>query len=377
MTQENARNACADLRGFLVDYKDIVYSNHSAEYISQLSDGETAWLDSYVRLSPFIARIGCYRVKNETDDDNDDKYLLEKQSLFDCIRICVQRTPKVNRTQNMYLGISRLSCYCLNIMDINKLPIVKDSLCDTKCSNFTLDTCGGQNLVSLYRVYHEIRLRWASNEPSKQCVYVKKRRKTYKAYTSSCFLNLANVNGYLCTNSTSLRRASRCVSNLTDNCEIELVSTRQTAVEDCQDNSGRLSGLYDNIHAPTANRTYWIGEYRTFKIVQKKKWPNDYNICLAVVKLDQKVYLEADNCSIKKKNICRDVIHTLDADSSGGGESYIVYIGIGIGAAAIICFVVVTVIILCYRHTTQRSKNNMVVSYENTRESNGEYVHPY
>ena len=82
---------------------------------------------------------------------------------------------------------------------------------------------------------------------------------------------------------------------------------------ECLNYQGKLAGLYSGIHALTENRTYWLGEYRTFKISESNKGEN--SACLAVTNVNGQLYLDPDTCSAKKKYICKQSVYIQDRNS--------------------------------------------------------------
>ena len=309
VTKQEAVEACDRAGERLQRYSEIIANQHEAEYLTKIKHGESAWVADFAVFSPLIAWQGCYSLNDKLTAT---VHNLETNSLFECISQCRTKSSREGHTD--FVGVYFSLCYCINGTEIDALTTMRGLDCDENCPFSKIETCGGNHAVSIYRVYHEIPLRWAPDEPSlKQCVYVKKKFKTYEAYTASCYRGSPNVNAYFCTNNTLLRHQNRCASNTTYNCERDRVSTRHEAFTECLNYQGKLAGLYSGIHALTENRTYWLGEYRTFKISESNKGEN--SACLAVTNVNDQLYLDPDTCSAKKKYICKQSANIQDRNS--------------------------------------------------------------
>ena len=356
VTKQEAVDACENAGKSLVGHSEIMANPTAFEYTTEIRHGESAWINGFVVFSSFLAWEGCY----ELDGKFATAHHLESHSLFECIIRC--RAEMMRNGNIQYVGLSHSTCYCLNDTSIYPLPVVNGLPCDIKCSHSKSKSCGGHNVVNLFRVYQEIPLRWAQNEPSsKQCVYVRKKVKTYEAYTASCYSVTPNVNAYFCTNNTSLRQNNKCVSNYTRNCERDKASARQNAFEDCFNNQGTLSGLYNGIHALVENRTYWLGEYRTFQLSETTGDEN--SACLAVTNVDNKLYLDPDSCSAKKKYICKGNNYVSNRNS-------LVTLIILLSASVLVIAVLLIVIfIMCYKkRKVHINENNSHDVYEEIQE---------
>ena len=309
VTKQEAVDACDRAGERLPRHSEIIANQHEAEYLTKIKHGESAWVGDFAVFSSFIAWQGCYSLNDKLTAT---VHTLETNSLFECISQCGAKSSRHGHAD--FVGVYFTLCYCINGTEIDALTTMRGLDCDENCPFSKIETCGGHHAISIYRVYHEIPLRWAPDEPSlKQCVYVKKKFKTYEAYTASCYRGEPKVNAYFCTNNTLLRHQNRCASNTTYNCERDRVSSRHEAFTECLNYQGKLAGLYSGIHALTENRTYWLGEYRTFKISELNKGEN--SACLAVTNVNDQLYLDSDTCSTKKKYICKQSVHIHDSYS--------------------------------------------------------------
>ena len=197
-------------------------------------------------------------------------------------------------------------------MDVNRIRPVGDSRCNTKCSNMDIDTCGGENVISVYRLYENDVLAWAKNEPPyRQCIYIKLKdsERRIKAFTSSCFtLNKSvKISGYFCQTvahslfdrECSLRAGSDYLRLIKDE------STRQFAEFGCLAHGGVLADLNREqriMELMEEKSYYWLGVHRAYTVTDARTVFS--TACLAVTKQKGNLYLDPDDCSEKKFFLC-------------------------------------------------------------------------
>ena len=305
MSKRRARETCAQSGDSLVSYSSIKTNPVAAVYLNQLVDGESAWIEGFAKLSPFLAWHGCFNWTYMKQIVHVDTVIIKNKSLYMCSQSCLDK----NRT-TMYIGIKNRTYYCFDNQFWERgihHAAIDDSLCSLLCENNIVDSCGGHFFVSVYSVIESTRMNWARNEPSKrQCVYARGHETRFQLHTASCHTPQAvSVNGYICANSVSSGPI------LMDNCPEEdkanlfcvfnIPSSRQEAYTSCSGRRGKLADLSSEGDVGSkvkTNSKYWISVYRTFGI--SEKYIENETVCLAAVRVNDTLYLEPDDCSEEK-----------------------------------------------------------------------------
>ena len=195
-------------------------------------------------------------------------------------------------------------------MDLHRLRPVVDSRCNNECSAFDIDSCGGEGLISVYRLYKNETLLWDRNDPLHgQCVYVKltDSLKRTKLLTASCFETSEKVSGYFCQHGAQSHLDRTCsVRDKTGRyCRVKTSSSRQSAKEGCLAVNGVLAGLYNEqaiVELMQNDLYYWMGVQRAYTVRQIRTVFS--TACLAVTKLNGALYLHPDECDKKKLFFC-------------------------------------------------------------------------
>ena len=291
----------------LVTYKDIQENPSNPEYVSYLVNGESAWIEGYANFSSFMAWSGCFR----TQSAGINSFNIPERSLFLCAKKCVLRNKSTSKATT-YIGVNDKVCYCITDEQREKKLsnlAEKDRLCNKSCSNSTIDSCGGDGYMSVYRIIEDTKIIWGKEEPTaRQCVYARKKDGRFEGYTFSCHTIMGLIiRGHICTQSaaSSLKKetCSRIQSGI---CIIDGASSRQESFDDCLAKNGILAGLFGERYAISLlddNLKYWLSVYRTFE-------PSENNrvgmVCLAVTKVHDTLYLDPDNCESQKSYLCKE-----------------------------------------------------------------------
>ena len=304
MSKERAIETCAQTGGSLVNYASVTENPAGSVYLTQIVDGESAWINGFAKLSPFLARHGCF---NTTHKDMKQAGLYKrataKKSLYLCSQHCL--TYKYS-----YMGMKDRTCYCFKLQQRHLIQsaAVNDFLCSITCDNNVVDSCGGQSFVSVYSIVEPWSMHWAENEPSKrQCVYVKRNQSRFDFHTASCHTFQTNmVNGFICMNSVHSRLETVNCTKVYSFCICDEPSTRQEAYMSCMNRHGKLADPSSESVIPQwmthKNFKYWISVYRTFEIFER--YIENKMVCLAAVRLNNTLYLEPDDCSEQKHYLC-------------------------------------------------------------------------
>ena len=303
MSKDTAFNRCDILKKRLVSYRDIQGDPSKQDFISNLGNGESAWIEGYAQYSPFLAWRGCFK---SVQNLGIHVFHVQGYSLFLCTNQCLKRN--INAT---HVGIRTRVCFCITAEQKERISSVNGTYCGKSCANSAVDSCGGDGCMSVYRIINTVTWSWGEEEPKRrQCVYVKKSdRNRYEAYSASChtIAAITSISGHVCSNSeySSLNYDS---CNITDRrngfCLILGMTSRQEAFNDCLNRNGMLAELYGETQVLSLmeyNRRYWLSLYRTFE-------PSDtYRkgmACLAVTKVNDLLYLDPDDCKAQKSALC-------------------------------------------------------------------------
>ena len=308
LSKLEAEEFCKLNGGILASYSDIKYRSSTLEH---LNDTESAWLSDFAAFSPFLISYGCFKTV-----DFGHVTVLNDMSLFSCVEYCQSLGQRGRRT----VGISQHICYCFSIPYYEFSP-VEISFCDAYCSNYTLERCGGKNVMSIYSFDWDFKADWGYNEPSpKQCVYVSHTDWKVHLYTSSCYItdeSSDTIDGYLCMTWWSDKIVFNCSAQAGGGavCLIENSTSWQQANDACLTGKGYMShfwssGLQTMIRN---NKNYWLGRYRTFNPTQTENG----NVCLVITRHGESFFMETEDCSANKTAFCIEQIEaTLKTETS-------------------------------------------------------------
>lgn len=301
MSKKDAGIQCSKKKSNLVNYRQIKANSSSHKYLNQLNEGESAWIEGYAKLSPFLSWQGCYNISKIKAKTSFRTVAILYQSVNRCLRACHGYA---------FVGLKNTSCFCIDQSQRSTIQFasVNDYFCSLPCHNNAIDSCGGQYYMSVYAILEDSQIHWASQEPSSHlCVYVKRKQHYFNVYTTSCFTSQL-INGYICTNSAwSKLSVDNCtsVTHQGTYCIIKEISTRQEALEGCSMRRGALADLGAESETPSYlnhNFKYWIGIHRTFGIAETYK--EKETICLSATRSGDMLFLEPDDCSAQKFYLC-------------------------------------------------------------------------
>ena len=294
VTHENAERFCDALGSNLLTYDQVAASSKPSS-LKLLDDGQSAWIEGRATFSPFMSLLGCFKINSAVKH----KYMLEENNLFLCIEKC--------RMDYFIAGVSGRKCFCFADSKF-KLSIADSFDCDINCSDHTLDSCGGKLAMSVYRFDYSYGSDWARNQPSlKQCVYIASRNGTLRLYTHNCYsLQNVSVDGYFCQRHTAWTSLDRCIHDK-NMCLIEEEGSWKKAKDKCINREGFLSAdIWSSRFRSMigTNKTYWLGIYRTFHPTAKKMNSVNKAACMAVTRLRNSYFVEAESCFTKKYFLC-------------------------------------------------------------------------
>ena len=301
MSKEQAAYHCNKTGSNLLNYKQIKTNPSAKEYLSQLNNGESAWIQGYAKLSPFLSWQGCYNTSGSKLLEDIRTVAIRYQSLSRCLGAC---SPSYT-----YIGLKDTSCFCIYQNQRNNLHygFVNDSVCSVPCHNNAIDLCGGDSYMAVYRILEDRSIDWGTNEPSSHlCVYVKRKYDRFAVYTASCHTHW--INGYICSGSAWSSLSTENCSNVSYSnmyCIQKDVSSRQDASTSCYRRRGILADI--GAEGPTSmyleyNLRYWIGIHRTFGIAEQYR-PTE-TVCLSATKLGDQLVIEPDDCAAQKLYLC-------------------------------------------------------------------------
>ena len=315
LTKAEAAEVCSNNGGSLVNYQEL---NSDPVNVDLLKSGESIWLSDHVELSPFISSVGCYSSPELSYDT------LRSKSLHECINECFYI-----KGYGQYIGMQQNLCYCLTKRQIEgqRLRRVNDDECTITCDYNSLDVCGSNLYISVYKILEENERNSPINRSSKGlCVYMNGTYLVYRAvlYSTSCYDAASIADGYFCVDGFNKIRATDCsFNNKSDTyCFMDDAVSRNKAYEKCLKRNGLLAdherafsfvSRHENFKS---NLSYWTSTYRTFALSEKET--ADKSVCLAAVKTQKLQYvshehswravdilaLEPNDCSLKKKHFC-------------------------------------------------------------------------
>ena len=303
MSKKEAVKQCSEKGSKLLNNKQIITNPSVHEYLNQLNDGESAWIEGYAELSPFLAWQGCYNTSVLKIS------ILTRAIRYKSVNRCLRECPNYP-----YIGLKDTSCYCINDNQRSAIQyeFVNESFCSIPCHNNVIDSCGGQSYMSVYGIVDDRRINWAAHEPSSHlCVYVKRKLNRFDVHTTSCHTPQSFlINGYICASSAWSRLSVDNCDSATHTglfCIIEKFSTRKEAVEGCLMERGALADLGAETPTHTLlkdNFRYWIGIHRTFGIAEHNIFKKSELVCLSATRLGNVLLLEPDDCSAQKFYLC-------------------------------------------------------------------------
>ena len=388
MSKQRAIKECSESGSSLLSYRDAKANPAAPAYLNQLGNGESAWIEGYAKLSPFLSWQGCFNTTNIRYSISMHGVAIKTLSIYQCWRACQDRQSK----HYDYLGIKERACYCIlqNQRYTLQDRIVNDTYCSFVCNINAMNSCGGNTFMSVYGVLEEKRIHWGSKQPSSNlCVYVKKWQNKFEAFTSLCHsLQPVVVNGYICTNSAwsglSTNGCSRLNTAQGTYCIIEKNGSRIEASEACGVKKGMLADLGAEKTTPALlnpNFNYWIGIHRAFGIANT--YMDGETVCLSAMRVDNILHIEPDDCSAQKFYLCESLSNEEtktsltstsspnrktdnetflttqtppDLGSEGNNESPITYI---VPSVLIVIFIVLLILFIAYRRRKKRKPQTM------------------
>ena len=305
VSKPEAGQECSRRGGSLVNYKEIQNNTSASKYLDELENGDTAWIDGYAELSPFLYWLGCYYI---TDISNVYTIEMDGRSLALCSKECLRHAANT-----YHIGVKNTTCFCTE-SDPDTSPdfdMVSHSLCDISCSNNDIDSCGGDFHMSLYGIPRN--RSWRLKEPiNRQCIYHKLKSfafEKFEEYTASC--HTFRIDGFVCQEvKASVLLTASCTNTSTYRsfrdtkyCFKAEPSTRQEAHKHCLDINGRLASYGALLkRVGVSNHMYWSSLFRSI-------WLSDNHtsnaVCVAATKVNNIIYFEPDDCSVQKYFLCK------------------------------------------------------------------------
>ena len=290
VSKQAATDGCLKQGTTLISNKDINDYGSGTEYLNQLNDGESAWIEGYAMLSPFLVLMGCFNTTDWRVPSTVRKEVaMDNPNVYECVTEC---------RGLRFVGIENTSCYCIPEHDINGRDFlqrgVNNSACSISC-NDEMNSCGGYLYMNLYQIANATlrkSFNWGANEPSSHlCLYAERNRNDssdVSVFTASCHRPApVLIHGYICfglrgtglsTDNCSRSRSEREF----DFCIMEdTVITRTEAFEGCLKRNGIL-GILEG-HILNHNTRYWSGRQRTFKV--SETYNDGESLCLSVVRV--------------------------------------------------------------------------------------------
>ena len=310
-SQKKAAEHCAMLGHSLWEYSDLTENSGAMEYLNDLDNGQSAWIEGRAIFSPFLNWIGCFRNDSSLRQYEFDIFQSEKENmLYVCQRKCKYYF-------HGFIGVTVQSCFCFPRL-LGLLSRVSVSACSRRCSNFSFESCGGQNSLSLYQ------RNWGrfSRRPipsAGQCLYIYAPNSAISVSEPraiSCLSSPHAIMHYICVQET----APNCskFSDFGDHCTfIKTSASWFDAIEDCQtrgfylffdvDTIFFLSNVRSVLRSCKTCNYIWLGVYRTFLPTYKTDRLQDPNACLSVRKVGESFYIETDNCWARKTFRCKQI----------------------------------------------------------------------
>ena len=363
MSKEQAAYHCNNTCSNLLNYKQIKANPSAKEYLSQLNNGDSAWIEGYAKLSPFLSWQGCYNTSNLKISIHGRA--IGSQSIYRCTVAC---------QQTRYIGLKNTTCYCID--ETKKSHMYSDSVngafCSIPCQNSAIDSCGGHSYMSVYSILSESHIHWAANEPSSHlCVYVKRKDNYFAAYTASCHTLSHLIHGYICSNSAWSRLSTENCSSVTYSktyCIKLDMSSRQDASTGCYRRKGTLADLSAEIATSIYldyNFRYWIGIHRTFGIAERYR-PTE-TVCLSATKLGDQLVIEPDDCAAEKFYLCESQSSvnttivpksTTELVTEGRAETQVKYKVYIIPGVIMVIVIILVILFIAYMYRRNKRSRN-------------------
>ena len=311
LSQKEAAEHCATRGNVLWEYSDLTESSEAMEYMNDLDNGQSAWIEGRAIFSPFLNWIGCFKNDSSLRQYEFNIFQEEKRNM---LYVCQH---KCRYYYNGFIGVTIQSCFCFPWL-VDRLRRVSLSTCGMRCSNFSFESCGGQNSLSLY----QRDMGHFSNRPRSsagQCLYMYAPNSVllvYEPRATSCITSHHATVHYICVKKTA-QNCSKFADNFGEHCIFIKASTSWfDAIKECQIRGGNLLFDPDIILSKDVRSLLqsckiclyiWLGVYRTFLPTYKTDRLQDANACLSVRKLGETFYIETDNCSEKKVFRCNQI----------------------------------------------------------------------
>ena len=138
VSKQAATDGCLKQGTTLISNKDINDYGSGTEYLNQLNDGESAWIEGYATLSPFQVLMGCFNTTDWRVPSTVRKEVaMDNPNVYECVTEC---------RGLRFVGIENTSCYCIPEHDINGRDFlqrgVNNSACSISCDD-EMNSCGG------------------------------------------------------------------------------------------------------------------------------------------------------------------------------------------------------------------------------------------
>lgn len=317
-SQKVSADYCARQGTSLWDFSDITERAEALEYLNDLEDGQSAWIEGRAIFSPFLNWIGCFKNDSSLRQYEFNTFQVEKKNI---LYVCQHKCRYYLRG---YIGVTIQNCFCFPWL-LDRLNRVSFSNCSMRCSNFSFESCGGHNALSLY----QRDMSHFSNRPrasAGQCMYMYMYAPTSVLLVSeprsiSCLSPLSPphhaIVHYICVQKTG-HNCSKFGDNFGESCIFINASTSWfDAIEECQSRGGNLlfddsSTILNDVRSVLQNckncSYFWLGVYRTFLPTYKTDGLQDTNACLSVRKVGESFYIVTDNCFARKTFRCKPIL---------------------------------------------------------------------
>ena len=310
LSQKEAAEHCAMRGNILWEYSDLTENSEAIEYLNDLDNGQSAWIEGRAIFSPFLNWIGCFKNDNSLRQYEFNTFQVEKENmLYVCQRKCKYYS-------HGFIGVTVQSCFCFPWL-LDLLSRVSVSACSRRCSNFSFESCGGQNSLSLYQ-RDRGRFSRRPRPSAGQCLYIyapNSASLVSEPRAISCLSSPHAIMHYICVQKTAPNCSKFADSG--DYCTfIKTSASWLDAIEDCQTRSSYLLFDVDTIFLSNVRSVLrscktcnyiWLGVYRTFLPTDKTDRLQDPNACLSVRKVGESFYIETDNCWARKTFRCKQI----------------------------------------------------------------------
>jgi len=257
----------------------------------QLNEGESAWVGGYAQYGHTLVWDGCYIVEDYTPEP---LVLNGINKLFECSTVCAYK----NRSK---IGVNSQHCWCFEINELNRVGVLQK----TNCS-FKKETT---RLIGVYNVKDEYHAQKA------QCFveetyYDNDNNKMYNTVAESCTYKHAYVCRFEKTPEKDICTQPPDIYKRKGLCLMKESTSWSTSFETCVRLNGHLvsnkTELVGFLHLRTS---FWLGGFRPF-IINTTTHMTDL-ACLMVTRIGRDLFLEPDNCLIKRQVLCANQNDTL------------------------------------------------------------------